>query len=121
MIPFLNGVLPILQSVFLLAAMAGGVLVFRSTKKTDIMQIQSDTITALQQQIDALKDGQETLQKENSHLQYVIETIIDALKHKGMLITVQGEMVTIEDGKGQSSSIRRRAEQPPTRKKTETP
>jgi len=111
-IAFLNGALPILQAVFVLAAVVGGVFVFRSTKRTGIIQIQNDTIAAMQQQIDALKSGQDTLQKENSHLHYVIETISEALKHKGILITVNGEMITLEDTKSQSSVIRRSTKRP---------
>jgi FtsZ-binding cell division protein ZapB len=113
MMTFLNQIAPVLQAILLLATMAGGVFVFRNSKKAGIVQIQSDTIIAMQQQIDALKTGQEALQKENSHLQYVIETISEALKQKNIFITVSGEMVTIEDAKGQSSTMRRAARQTP--------
>lgn len=108
---FLNQFLPILNSVLTIAVILGGIAVFKNTKKTGIIQIQDQTIEALQQQINALKAGQETLQKENNHLQYVIETISAALKQKGIIITVDGEMVTINDGR-QSSSMRRSTKQP---------
>jgi len=119
-IPFFSDILPVLQSILLLATLAGGVLVFRSTRRSSIMQIQNDTITALQQQIDALKDRQEALEKENEHLKYLSETTVAALKQKGIVITVEGEMVTIEDALGGRSSIRRATRQTPIVKKTET-
>lgn len=113
MMVFLNGVLPTLQIILILATMLGGVFVFRNSKKAGIVQIQSDTIIAMQQQIDTLKDNQDALQKENSHLQYVIETIADALKQKGIIITVSGEMITLQDVKGHTSSMRRMPKPPP--------
>ena len=120
MIAFFNDVLPVLQFILMLAALAGGVLVFKSTKRATIVQVQSDTITALQQQIDALKARQESLEKENEHLKYLSETTVAALKQKGIVITVEGEMVTIEDALGGRSSIRRATRQTPIVKKTET-
>lgn len=115
MINFFSGILPILQSILLLATIAGGVFVFRSTKRTSIVQIQNDTITAMQRQIDVLKTDLESLKKENEHLKYLSETTVSALKQKGMIITIEGEMVTIEDARGHSSSsIRRSTRQTPT-------
>lgn len=120
MITFLNGLLPTIQSILLLATLIGGAFVFRGNRKTAIVRIQNDTITALQQQLDALKAGQEALEKENSRMEYIIETITMALEQKGIFISINGEMITLEDAKGQSSSIRRSTKQPPIIKKTET-
>lgn len=120
MMTFFSGVLPTLQLILILATMLGGVFVFRNSKKAGIVQIQSDTIIAMQQQIDTLKDNQEALQKENIHLQYVIETIVQALQQKGIIITINGEMITLQDAKGQTSSVRRMPKQPAP-KKPETP
>lgn len=116
MIAFLGQIAPLLQATLLLAAMAGGVFVFRNSKKAGIVQIQSDTIIAMQQNLETLKTNQETLQKENIHLQYVIETISAALKQKGIIITISGEMITLQDAKGQTSSMRRMPKPPPPKK-----
>lgn len=108
--------IPIINSLFTLAALVGGVFVFRNAKKAGIIQIQSDTIVAMQQQIEALKTGQAALQKDNGHLQYVIETISSALKQKGIIISIEGEMVTLEDMTGRTSSVRRSTRQPSLKK-----
>jgi hypothetical protein len=100
----------VLFAILGISGIIGTFLIIRNTRRAAIVTIQDQTIQALQQQINALKAGQEALQKDNSHLQYVIETISSALKQKGILITIEGEMVTLEDGR-RSSSIRRSTKQ----------
>lgn len=101
----------ILLGIFGISGIIGAFFTIRNVRRATIVTIQDQTIQAMQQQINALKAGQEALQKDNSHLQYVIETISAALKQKGILITVEGEMVTVEDGR-HSSSVRRSTKQP---------
>lgn len=91
----------------------------RNAKKAGIIQIQDQTIEALQQQINAIKDKQDSLSRENEHLRYIIETISKSLKQKGILITIDGEMVTLTDAHGSSSSSSRRKTSTTTIKKTE--
>lgn len=103
----LNTIAPLLTTILVLAGLVGGIFVFRNAKKTGIILIQDQTITALQQQIDALKEQQTVLQKKNEHLEYVIETMSLAMKKKGVVVSIDGEMVTFTDSRGQSNTVRR--------------
>lgn len=68
---------------------------------------QQEAIIALQAQVSALRDNVSDLTKENARLEMTVQTICSALKTKGMLITVQGELVTIEDTRNGRSTVTR--------------
>jgi dihydroxyacid dehydratase/phosphogluconate dehydratase len=70
-----------------------------------------ETISVLSGQMVVVKESLATVKEENNHLKAVIETIHSALKQKGIIITVEGEMVTIDDGRNKTSSIRRSTKQ----------
>lgn len=116
---YLNQFVPVLQTLLAISAIVGALFVARNAKKAGIIQIQDQTIEALQQQINAIKDKQDSLSRENEHLRYIIETISKSLKQKGILITIDGEMVTLTDAHGSSSSSSRRKTSTTTIKKTE--
>jgi hypothetical protein len=121
----INSILVIMVSFLTLCTIVGGIFVFRNAKRSGIIMIQDQTIQALQQQIDAVKEQQifmreqqVELQKENTRLQFVIETIGAALKRKGILISIEGEMVTVSDARdGSSSTLRRQSKVAPLPKK----
>lgn len=76
-------------------------------------ETQERTINALQATILALQADVQTLQrradesaKENARLELTIDTICSALKIKGFVITIQGEMITIDDKNGTSTMAR---------------
>jgi hypothetical protein len=96
-IALLNQQLPILQFILFLATVVGAVLVVRNTKKTGIVQIQSETIVAMQQQIDALKEQNAKQQEKIDHQEFKLQAMQEALKDEGILITIDGERVTIKD------------------------
>lgn len=96
---FLNQITPLLQSVLLMAALVGSVFVFKNTKKAGIVKIQSDTIEAMQSQIDALKAQNAQQQEKIEHLEFESKAMREALKDEGILITVDGERVTIKDAR----------------------
>jgi len=102
MIPFFSQILPVLQTVFILALMVGstlaGIFVYKSTKKNGIVSIQSETIVAMQQQIDALKEQNKQQQEKIDQLEFESKATRDALKDEyGIFITVDGERVTIKN------------------------
>jgi len=102
MIPFFSQILPVLQTVFILALMVGstlaGIFVYKSTKKNGIVSIQSETIVTMQQQIDALKEQNKQQQEKIDQLEFESKATRDALKDEyGIFITVDGERVTIKN------------------------
>jgi hypothetical protein len=124
-IVFLNQVTPILQSVLLMAALVGSVFVFKNTRKAGIVKIQSDTIEAQQQQIDALKGRLDAQEEKIGKLEFENHAMREALKDEGILITIDGEKVIIKDAREPNTTrhiIRRPGKQrttPPVVKKTE--
>jgi hypothetical protein len=92
--------LGILNLFLLVCSAVGGFFALRHARKVAIIEIQKDTIEALQAQIDTLKDRQEGLECKNSHLEHIISTITDALKARGIIVTVDGDLVTITDADG---------------------
>ncbi len=98
-ITFFSQIVPLLQSILLVAALIGGTFVVRNTRKNGIVQIQSDTILAMQQQIDALKEQNAQQQKELDHQEFELTAMREALKEEGIYITIDGERVTIKDAR----------------------
>ena len=99
---FLNQITPLLQSILLIAALVGSVFVFKNTRKSGIVKIQSDTIEAQQQQIDTLKDQVDLLTKKYVQLDYTFEIVKDALKKKGIVITIDGDLISLQEGHKQT-------------------
>lgn len=87
----------ILNTLLLLSATVGGFFAFKNARRTQTVKIQDETIHALQQQIDAIQRKLESQEKENARLQLLIDIIREALGKRGIHVTIDGEMVTIED------------------------
>src|SRR5258708_17759579 len=102
---FLN----ILYTILMICGAAGGIVAFIASRKTKIFEIQHQTIGAMQEQLDVIERKVEGLETENTRLTLVIDTIQSALKQKGIIISINGEMVTITDTSGTSSSLRKPA------------
>lgn len=56
-------------------------------------------IAAMKAHIDALQDRIKDTEEESKHVQRTLDTILEALKTKGIYITIQGQLVTIREGK----------------------
>jgi hypothetical protein len=108
---YLNYVYPVIGLGGLLAVF---VMAFRNGRNTNLTTIQEQTITALQTQINSLKDKISELEKENTLQGHLIDLITSALKKKGMIVTIDGDMITISGKDGSSSTIVRQA-QPKTK------
>ena len=67
---------------------------------------QSSAINALETEMSILRERVEDTEKENMRLQQIIDTICAALKRRGLIITVQGEMINIQDKRGGSTTTR---------------
>src|SRR5258708_18422097 len=98
MIGFLTTLLPILQTVLILAGLIGGAIagvsIFKNAKNTGIVQIQSETIIAMQAQIDALIEQAVHQQEKIDEQDFKPQALQDAM---GIAITSDDVQVTIQD------------------------
>lgn len=69
-------------------------------------EAQSSTIDAMRDEIQLLRERVEDAEKENIRLEQTIQTICVALKKRGLVISIQGEMINIQDRKGGSTTTR---------------
>lgn len=67
---------------------------------------QSSAISALRTEVETLRERVEDAEKENTRLEQIIDTICVALKKRGLVISIQGEMINIEDKRGGSTTTR---------------
>lgn len=67
---------------------------------------QSSTIDAMRDEIQLLRERVEDTEKENMRLEQIIDTICAALKKRGLVISIQGEMINIQDKRGGSTTTR---------------
>jgi cell division protein FtsB len=67
---------------------------------------QSSAINALQSEMLVLQKRVDDAEQENAKLNQTIDTICAALKKLGLIVTVQGEIVSIEDKRGRSTTTR---------------
>lgn len=69
-------------------------------------QAQNDAILAMQEEIASLRRKVEDINKDKIRLEQTIDTICAALKIRGMVITIQGELIHIEDKNGKTTTTR---------------
>lgn len=93
--------------------LVGAFFVIKSGRLQSANTAQSSAISAMQSEMAVLNRRVEDKEKENehlnkkiTHLELTIDTICTALKRRGLIISVQGEMVNIEDKRGNSTTTR---------------
>lgn len=74
----------------------GGIAAYRHGFIRTANEIQERVIHALQSEIQAMQERISDLEQDNSHLEKIIATICSTLKHYGISITIDGEMVNIQ-------------------------
>ncbi len=93
---FLTTLLPILQTVLILAGLIGGAIagvsIFKNAKNTGIVELQSETIVTMQAQIDALKEQNARQQIKIDEQDFKLQAVQDTL---GIAIAMDGEHVAI--------------------------
>lgn len=92
----------ILNTLFLIAAMVGGYMAIRSGKHRASGEIQAQAIDALKAELDVLQRRLEQLEKENTRLNQIMSLIKSAMSKRGLVVTIDGDLVTIQDGHGGS-------------------
>ncbi len=109
--------LPVVSAVLAVCLTIGGMSAFRNGRQIQLTKFQEETNKALKERTDLLEKKIEDLEKKIVIHEHVIETIIATLKLRGLVVTVDGEMVTISDGTSSTSKRYRPANEPtrPTR------
>jgi hypothetical protein len=93
--------------ITLLISCIGGFYMVKSGVGKTTSEAQSSTINAMQAEMSILKTRIDDERKENIRLGHVIDTICAALKSKGIIISISGEMITIDiDEHKKSTTIR---------------
>jgi|SRR5436853_2537924 len=69
----------------------------KSKNNEDANNAQQRAINAMNVEIDMLNRRVDDTAKDNTRLKQTIDTICSALKRKGLLITVDGDLVNIEE------------------------
>lgn len=103
--------LSILNTAITAAIALGAFVAFLRSNKSEVSAIQEKTIQALKIRLETVEAKQADLEKDKIRLEQVIDTIQSALTKRGIHITIDGDMVTIDDGKASSSMHRRTTRQ----------
>lgn len=102
----LYSVTSIINILLVIAAMVGGYMALKSGKHRTSGEIQGQAIEALKAELDVMRSRLEALEKENTKLEQTMGLIRQALRRRGMTISIEGDLVTIDDGLGSSQTGR---------------
>ncbi len=97
--------LSILSVVLTIAGIIGGFWAFKSGINRTANEVQERVINAMQQEITILHNRLSDLEAENKRLDQVLYTLCEALKKRGLFVTIEGHMVTVSDGR-ETHSVR---------------
>ena len=61
-------------------------------------------IAAMNTYLDVLKERIKDTEEENTKMRHAIETIVSALKSKGVYVTIDGDMIHISEGKSSTTA-----------------
>jgi predicted nucleic acid-binding Zn-ribbon protein len=100
----LYNIMSIISITLTVATLCGGYAAFRSSLMHTANAVQERVITALQSEIDAVRARIDDLERENTRLRHTIETICAALKTRGIVVSIDGDMVNIRDGVGSTTA-----------------
>ncbi len=67
------------------------------TFRSGLTALQKQVNEALRERVDVLESKIADLEKEKAIHRHIIDTITSALKQRGMVVTIDGDMVTISD------------------------
>lgn len=94
--------LSLINMLMTIAITIGGVAAYRHGFTRTANEVQERVINALQSEIRSLHDRIEALEKENTRLGYTLTTMCLALKQRGIHVTIDGDIVSIQDRHGAS-------------------
>jgi len=87
----------------------GGIAAYRHGFTRTANEVQDRVINALQHEIQSLHDRIAALEKENTRLSYTLTTMCMALKQRGVHVTIDGDIISIQDRFGESYTYNTRA------------
>lgn len=94
------------NTIITLLIIVGGYIAIRSGKHRAAGDIQGQVIDALKAELEALQRRVDSLEKENTRLTQIMSLIKQALRRRGLTISIDGDLVTISDnGTSQSARI----------------
>ncbi len=96
----MQNLLSLTNLLITLALVAGAWAAYQHGFARTADEVKARVISAMQHEIDALKDRLEALEKENQRLSQVISVIRSVLKQRGLQISIDGELVSIQDQAG---------------------
>jgi hypothetical protein len=82
--------------ITLLVGVVGGIYMVRSGVGKQTNEAQESALNAMQAELTVLRTRVDDAKRDNDRLRKTIDTITTALKIKGIIITIYGEMVNIE-------------------------
>jgi len=94
--------LSLVNLVMTVSIVIGGIAAYRHGFSRTANEVQERVINALQSEIQALHDRIGALEKENSRLGYTLTTMCLALKQRGIHVTIDGDIISIQDRFGES-------------------
>ncbi len=100
----ITSALSIASMLLTIGSLVGGFIAYKSAVNRTVSEIQEHVINALQQEISVLNDKIAALERENNRLDQIILTMCEALKKRGMIISIDGNLVTISDGRNTHSA-----------------
>ena len=100
--------LSVLNLLITVGLVIGGIAAYRHGFTRTANEVQERVIHALQSEIQSLHDRIEALERENTRLNYVLSTMCSALKQRGLHVTIDGDIVSIQDHRGDSYSYNAR-------------
>jgi hypothetical protein len=89
----------------------GGVIAYRSGVERSANQVQESVIAALDAELNSLHHKIDDMKAENTRLCLIIDTICAALRSRGLAVSIDGDIVSISDRRGQSTMTRIQEEQ----------
>lgn len=93
----INDIIPWLSLFFSGCVAVGGFIAYRFSYNKTSGEIQERVIGALKTETETLRTQVADHEKEIARLRGVIETVKEALSKEGIRITIDGEMVMIQD------------------------
>lgn len=109
---FLADFVPYINTILVVCLTVGGFFAFRNGRQAQLTRFQDATNKALKQRIEALEGKITDFEKENVIQRHIIDTITSALAQRGLIITINGDMVTISDKSGLSTTHRKQRSTP---------
>ena len=95
----------IMTGLVLLGFIIGGIYMVKSGLGDRTDKAQTSALAAMKTELDLIRGRIADAEKENTRLTTIVDTIIAALEQKGLVVTIHGKMVFIQDTKGLSTTI----------------